>query len=71
MYYPIAEEELQVIQDCMQQISLLVDLCCGITAVESTIGTEALLSFLTAQREALQGAIEAVQAREVTRGPGG
>src|SRR5258707_5861605 len=25
MYYPIAEEELQVVQDCMQQISLLVD----------------------------------------------
>jgi len=71
MYYPIAEEELQVVHDCMQQISLLVDLGCGISAVQTTVGTEALLSFLIAQREALQGAVEAVQAREVMRGPGG
>jgi hypothetical protein len=35
------------------------------------VGTEALLSFLIAQREALQGAVEAVQAREVMRGDGG
>src|SRR5258708_40199517 len=54
MYYPIAEEELQVVQDCMQQISLLVDLGSGISAVQTTVGTEALLSFLIAQREALQ-----------------
>ncbi|ABX37121.1 hypothetical protein Daci_4492 [Delftia acidovorans SPH-1] len=71
MYYPIAEEELQVVQDCMQQISLLVDLGSGISAVQTTVGTEALLSFLIAQREALQGAVEAVQAREVMRGPAG
>ena len=71
MYYPIAEEELQVVQDCMQQISLLVDVGCGISAVQTTVGTEALLSFLIAQREALQGAVEAVQAREVMRGPAG
>jgi hypothetical protein len=71
MYYPISEEELQVVQDCMQQISLLVDLGCGISDVQTTVGTEALLSFLIAQREALQGAVEAVQAREVMRGDGG
>ncbi len=71
MYYPIAEEELQVVQDCMQQISLLVDLGSGISAVQTTVGTEALLSILIAQREALQGAVEAVQAREVMRGPAG
>ncbi len=71
MYYPIAEEELQVVQDCMQQISLLVDLGSGISAVQTTVGTEALLSFLIAQREALQGAVEAVQAREVMRGAAG
>jgi hypothetical protein len=71
MYYPSSEEELQVVQDCMQQISLLVDLGCGISDVQTTVGTEALLSFLIAQREALQGAVEAVQAREVMRGDGG
>ena len=71
MYYPIAEEELQVIQNCMQQISLLTDLCCEVTALETKVGTEGLLSFLIAQREALRGAIEAVQAREATRGPYG
>src|SRR5256885_2934672 len=38
MYYPIAEEELQVVQDCMQQISLLVDLGSGISAAQTTVG---------------------------------
>lgn len=67
MYYPISEEELHVVQNCMQQISLLVDLCCGVSDRETTIGTEALLSFLIAQRQALHGTIEAVQARQARR----
>jgi hypothetical protein len=71
MYYPISEEELQVVQDCMQQISLLVDLGCGISDVQTTVGTEALLRFLFALRVALLGAVAAVPAREVMWGVGG
>jgi hypothetical protein len=68
MYYPIAEKKLQVVQDCMQQISLLVDLGCGISAVQTTV-RRSLAELLDCASGGAEGAVDAAQAREVMRGP--
>src|SRR5260370_12199705 len=50
MYYPIAEEELKVVQVCLQQIWLLVDRGSRISALRAPVGAQPLFGFLTLQR---------------------